>query len=314
MQALECVSSYGDLTLSKVKFLVHGTSNSTEALSILDGGMRFTEGRPTFSTNIVHAHDWTVNTLKQAQSRGEGTVVGEPGSVILTAFPSNYYVGYGIYTSAFIDRHFKRVIGSPLRYAAGRKQLALYTTPETEKARLNLEAGAAQGYAPEQHPQYVIDTRFLIGSFAPGSGFDAVVSQLDVAARGSDSLELDRFQRSLRDIVRLTDAGNTDLVQTAIHDIVVGTVESTIISRLRMMRWQGLKLLGYTFFEGQNQIEIAAVKDIAEQRLRMDEMGRRLASSPLYSGEFAWLKMYVGHELELMRMELEGAELESLPD
>ena len=53
---------------------------------------------------------------------------------------------------------------------------------------------------------------------------------------------------------------------------------------------------------------------LADHRHRMDELGRLIASSSLLATELAWLKVYIAHELELMRMELDGAELESLPD
>ena len=104
------------------------------------------------------------------------------------------------------------------------------------------------------------------------------------------------------------------LAATAVRDIIVGTVESTVISRLRMMRWQGLSLLGFRFLEGKQEISIAPVRDMIEQRRRMDEMGRLLASSSLFAAELSWLKVLVAHELELMRVELDGAELEALSD
>jgi hypothetical protein len=314
LSRLELVSSYGDQTLSRVRFVVHGTSNATDALSIMDAGLVFTEGRPTVSTNIVHAHDWTVNPGKQAQSWGGGTSVGEPGSVILCAVPANYYLGYGVFTSAYIDRQAKCVLGAPLRYAGARKQLAFYTQSDTEASRMHVESEVANGYALDQHPRMNLDTRYIIGSFPPDSGFDATIVQLDVAIRSMQPLEFERFERSFMDILHLPEPANSVLAATAIRDIIVGTIESTIVSRLRMMRWQGLKLLGYTFQEGETQVQIVPVSDLTEQRRRMDEMGRMIASSALFGAELSWLKVYVSHQLEAMRFEIEAAELESMPD
>src|SRR6266550_3466486 len=123
---LEVVSATGDETIGRYKWVVHGASNATEALSILDGGLSFVEGRPTFSTNLVHAHDWTVNPEKQRQSLGTGTALGQPGRIIFLALPPNSHLGHGTFTSAFIDRSLKHVGGQTLRYASARKQLALY--------------------------------------------------------------------------------------------------------------------------------------------------------------------------------------------
>src|SRR6266566_4026694 len=94
---LEVLSARGDETIGRYKWVVHGTSNATDALSITDAGLNFIEGRPTFSTNLVHAYDWTVNPEKQAQSLGRGEMVGEPGSVMLVAVPSNLYLGHGVF-------------------------------------------------------------------------------------------------------------------------------------------------------------------------------------------------------------------------
>lgn len=311
---LEFISSYGDQTLSRVRFVVHGSSNATESVSILDEGLSFVEGRPTLSTNIVHAHDWTVNPQKQAQSRGLGEVLGEPGDVVVCAVPPNLHLGYGIFTTAYVDRALKRVSGAPLRYAAGRKQLAFYKTADTEAARVHLESEIANGYLIDQMPQLLLEPKYVIGRFAPGPVFDSVVTQLDVAVRSMQPLEYARLEASLGDLFRPTIDANAAYAASAIHDIIVGTVESVVISRLRMMRWQGLALLGFGFFEGKQAVKIAPVKDLVEQRRRMDELGRTLASSALFTGDLVWLKSYVAHELELMRLELEAAELESMPD
>jgi hypothetical protein len=73
-------------------------------------------------------------------------------------------------------------------------------------------------------------------------------------------------------------------------------------------------LLGYRFYEGDQLARIPQVKDLAEQKHRLDELGRQLASSSIFSGELAWLTTYVANAIQLMRVELEGADLESMTD
>src|SRR5690242_13799954 len=162
---LEFISSYGDMTLSRVRYVVHGSSNATESVSIMDEGLRFVEGRPTLSTNIIHAHDWSVNPQKQAQSMGMGTMIGEPGDVFVCAVPPDLHVGYGIFTTAYVDRALKRVSGAPLRYAGSRKQLSFYKSPDTEAARVHVEAEVANGYQLSQMPQLLLETKYVIGRF-----------------------------------------------------------------------------------------------------------------------------------------------------
>src|ERR1022692_1373090 len=99
LSRLELVSSHGDQTLPMARFVVHGTSHVTESISIMDEGLRFVEGKPTVTSNLIHAHDWTV-----APGVGAQAMIGEPGSVIVCAIPQNYHLGYGIFTNAYIDR------------------------------------------------------------------------------------------------------------------------------------------------------------------------------------------------------------------
>jgi hypothetical protein len=299
LSRLELVSSYGDQTLSGVRYVLRGTAGATEALTLHEAGLRFTEGQPCVSTNIIQA-------AKRAGAWGGGQRVGEPGNVILCAVPSNYYVGYGVLTSAYVDRQLKRVGGAPLRYASARDQLALYASAETDEARVRVEAQVANGYPLEQHPEYVLDPRQFVGSFASSSGFESLISQLDVAIHSLQPISLDKFERSLREVMRISEAGSSDAAEAAVRAIVLGTVESSVMSKLRMMRWQGLELLGYSFVEGRNEIQIPVVGDMSEHRHRMDEMSKLLETTTLFSGQLEWLKTYISHVLGMMRVELDA--------
>jgi hypothetical protein len=297
---LELKSIFGDQTMQHTRFAVHGTSNQMDAIVIIDGGLRFAEGQAVVSTDLVYAHEWTQR----------GAEVGSGGEILILALPANYYLGYAAFTSAFVDRAAKQVLGAPLEYAAGRKKLSLYTTSDVESGRLHAEAEVASGYTLNQHPQYLVDNRYLIGRLSPGPGLDALIQQLDVAIHTFEPIDLGRYERSFADLLRLHESANSELAAAGVHSVLIGTVESIAISRLRTMRWQGLRLLGYAFLEGQRPIEVGGAATMDEQRKRMDEMGRSLASSALFVGELAWLKQYVEHELELMRLELEAADLE----
>jgi hypothetical protein len=301
---LELKSAFGDQTIGRVRFAVHGTSNLTDTVMISDGGLRFCEGQPVVSTNLVYAHDWTQRTVG----------AGDGGEIVLLAVPASFYTGYGIFTSAFIDRQSKRVLGAPLRYAAARKQLSLYTTSDTESGRVHVEAEVANGYSLAAHPQYVLEPRYVLGMLRPGAALAALVNQLNVSVHDFEGIDLDRYVRSFRDVLALKDASGAELADAGLRAVIIGTVESIIMTRLRTIRWQGLKLLGFEFYEGNTRVEIQAPANSQEHRKSMDEMGRSLASSRLFAGDLDWLKGYVEHELELMRMELEAAELESLPD
>lgn len=309
LSRLELVSSYGDQTISRVRFVVHGTSSPTETLSITDAGLPVAAGRPEVSTNLLHARDWT--TFHGSAGVPGSVDASSRGTVIACAVPPSFYIGYGIFTTAYIDRSLKHVSGAPLRYAAARKQLALYVSHDTEAARQHVEAEIANGFPLEQHDQYMVDRKYLVGSFIGGPVYDSVVNELDAAVRSLQPVAFDRMESALAGDFRPSTAEDAVIIPTLIRDLLIGTIESMMLSRLRMMRWQGLSLLGYTFSEGNQVVQIPAVSSSAEQRKRMDGLGRQLASSALFSAELAWLKSYGEHELELMRVELEGAELDS---
>lgn len=313
LSRLELVSSHGDQTLGNVRFVLHGTSNGADSRAILSGGLRFVEGRPTVSTNLIHAQDWTVNPVKQAQSLGQGAVAGDPGDVIVCTIPSNFYLGYGVFTNAYVDRQLKRVTGAPLRYAAGRKQLAFYLDANTETARMHVESEVANGFSLSQRPQFVLEPKFLMGSFR-GPVLSELAKQLDVAAKMFEPVNFGSFEEALREQFTVMNQANVVLVPTIARDVLIGTIESVVISRMRMMRWQGLALLGFVFTENHQQVQIEPVRDLVEQRARIDELGRRLATSALFTAEISWLKSYVATQLELMRIELEAAELEAASD
>jgi hypothetical protein len=306
LSRLELVSSYGDQSIGRARYVLYSATHATDAITVLESGLAFVEGKPIVSTNFVFAHD----LVKQVQVTG----VGEPGSVMVTAVPPNYHVGYGIFTSAYIDMQLKRVSGSPIRYAAGRKQLSLYAHENTEESRVHVEAEVANGYSLDQRPHYLLEPKYVIGVFYPNEAFDTLISELDVSARSLEAIRFERLEASFREVLRAPIPANAALVPSALHELVLGTIESALMSRLRMMRWQGLALLGYRFMEGERETKMPPVKDIAEQRREMDDVGRLLASSSLFNAELGWLKTYAARELDKMRVELDGAELRSLPD
>jgi hypothetical protein len=158
-----------------------------------------------------------------------------------------------------------------------------------------------------------LEPKFLVGWFN-GPALGQLVKQLDVSVRAFEAIDYNRTEEALREMFQVLEPANAVLVPTVMRDIIIGTIESVVISRLRMMRWQGLGLLGYSFVEGREEVQITPVRDMAEQRARMDDLGRRLASSSLFNAELAWLKVYAAHELDLMRVELDGAELEAAAD
>ncbi len=305
---LELISGHGDQTLARVRFVAHGSSRQ-EGIEIQRHGLSFIEARATVSTSLIQALGYAIDPHKRGYSTSQVSISDDPGLITIIAIPANFHLGYATFTTAYIDRSLKLVTGAPLRYAGARKQLALYRSEDTEVARVRIEGEVLNGFPLVDHPSFELDPRFVTGSFIPSSDLGMILANLEVSAKAFELVDFAELERLLQGLFSVREPAEAVLAPTLVRDMIVGTIESVIMSRLRMMRWQGLALLGYRFREGKDEVAMAGPAGMGEQRRRMDEYGRLLASSKLFDGELAWLKAYGTRQLELMRLELEAAEL-----
>jgi len=278
-----------------VRFAAHNSSLA-DGIEIQRHGLSFIEARATVATSLLQSMAYTPE---------------DPQVISIIAIPSTFHLGYAASTTAYIDRSVKLVTGAPMRYAAARKQLALYRATDTEAARTVVEEEVAGGFALADHPSFEVDSRFVVGGFNSGIGLGRLLTYLEVSAKSFEPVDFPKLERSLQGLFTVREPAQAVLVPTLVRDMIVGTIESVIMSRFRMMRWEGLRLLGYKFVEDAAEVTIAASTDMAGHKQRIDEYGRLLASSKLFDGELAWLKAYGAMQLELMHMELEAAELEA---
>jgi hypothetical protein len=295
--SLELIAAHGDETIGGVRFVVVGTS-AEESARIAREGLSFVEGQGLVTTNLLQAY-------AQAKDAGEGGVMN------VIAVPPEFHVGYPAFTTTYIIRSTKTVMGAPLRYASGRKQLALYSEADTNAVRARVEAEVVNGSPFEAHASFQISPHNIVGTFKPTEGLHRTLVSLEVSAKAFEAFDTAQVESALIELFDSREAAQAVLVPTMVHSLMVGMVESAIIARLRMMRWQGLAMLGYKFQEGSEDVAVTRVVDMAEQRRLMAEYRNTLASSGIFAGELAWLKVYATHQLELMRVELDGAELEA---
>jgi hypothetical protein len=293
---IELTAAHGDETIGAVRFVVHGATMARSA-EIARDGLSVVEGQAIVSTNLLQAYAHATQNPD------------EPGLINVIAVPNGMYLGYAAFSTAYISRSTKTVIGAPLRFAAARKQLAFYLDPNTEAARARVEAKVLGGSPFTDHPSYPIEMRNVLGSFAPTQPMLNTITALDVSAKAFEPYDSAALEGALIELFDCREAAQAVLVPTMVHDLVVTVVESVILSRLRIMRWQGLALLGYKFQEASKDVAVTRVENIAQQRRLMSEYRTILATSSIFNGELAWLKVYINHQLELMRVELDGAEL-----
>jgi hypothetical protein len=307
---LELVSSHGDQTLSQVRFVAHGSSLA-EGIEIQRHGLSFIEARATVSTSLIQALGYATDPVRRGYSSSDVPTTDDPGMITIVAIPADFHLGYATFTNAYIDRALKQVQGAPLRYAGARKQLAFYRAVDTEPARVKVEGEVLSGSPLVDHPSFKVEPRYIVGGFDPDINLKNLLTNLEVSAKSFELVDFASLERSLQLLFVVREPAQAVLVPTLVRDMILGTIEAVIMSRLRMIRWQGLTLLGYRFYEGGEEVTMAGVADIAEQHRRMDECERQLASSKLFDGELAWLKTYGTRALAVMRVELEAAELEA---
>ena len=181
---LELKSSFGDQTLTRLRFALHGTYNATETALMREEGLKFIEGKPLLSMNLIEVRQ------EMARLQAAGSGMGEPGSIMVCVVPANLHLGYGVFTTAYIDRQLKQVTGAPLLYMGGRDNLAFYTSADTEASRVHIEAEVANGYELDLRPTYNLDPQFIMGSFITTPLFGNILQQLDVGIRSMQVLSL----------------------------------------------------------------------------------------------------------------------------
>jgi hypothetical protein len=294
---LELKSQFGDQTIETYRYVVHWTAHAAETESVLDAGLEIIEGQPLFSTSLVHP-------------RGSGYAHdGQPGSMLICAVPMNYHLGYGTFTTAIIDRAHKTVGGAALSYTEGRNRLALYSSEDTVAAMKRIESEVSGGFLLDQHSRVPLDPRFILGVVNQSEDFDRLVAKIDSVVRGFEAIDIERAAKLIEPLVRPVNLQATELILPALEELVQGSVEAIFISRLRVLRWQGLSLQGYRFFEGSQEVGIAPVKDMSEQQHRILDFVKRVESSKLPAGKLGWLQEYALKELRVLNIELGGASL-----
>lgn len=303
---IKLLSSTGDETLARRRYFLHGTTTGDTASAILRDGVQFIEGRPSFSTNLRHAFDWAVNPAKQKWSKS-----GEQGSgrMIALSLHEHAYLGYGVFTTAIIHRTERMIDGAPLRYAAARKQLALYQTQDTEAARLVAERAFKAG-TNEMRPTFRLPAPSGVGSFEPSKQLGEALESLDSQVREFYAIDLANYEGVLAGLFTPRSAATSVLVPVMMHELIIGTIEAIVMARVRMLRWQGLAAMGFRFNLEDPAATIATPKSTDEYLAKIDLLETRLASSQLFTPELQWLKLYALRQLELSKQEVQGLMLE----
>lgn len=284
---LHLEAAHGDVGLLRLPVVVHVTPDESYVGDALAGQLPFAFGQPGLTANLA-------DVMPAAQNGGAALLIQPPPGLI---------VGYGVFTSAYVDRVIRRVGGSPGRYLAGRSSLALYQSgdAETERRALEAETVAEAGFGLLKS---VLPAAAVVGWLKPDAGANTSVQELTIAAQELAPVAIDSIAKYWTSLVQSPRIEPPALL-SHMRRLVESSVESEVIGMVRRWRLEALAGMGYHFYEGQKPWSGVTAVSQLDQRQRLNDLQRRLASSQLLTGELDWLKQYVSQVIHIMEVELE---------
>lgn len=296
-------SAEGDRGLSDVRFVLHGNSSTKDSARIAHYGMRIQEGRATVSTDLAHALSWATTADKRVYSQSlTERAEHEVGRVFVISPPEHLKLGYGTFTSMKVDTTHGEIKGAPIKYASGRKQLAFYASDNTEVARERAEAEHTLGNDPK-----ILDLspENVLISLYPSDEVLDLVSQLQAKVKAFEQPDFDESARKLTQLIT-SDSRNFVVDGAPVGEIartlVVSTIESIAISRVRNMSLDVKRALGFKIIkeDGSQDTKVVRIDHIKKRVLALYEKAHaadfRLGSS--------WLNGYLKDQSEKMMDDL----------
>ena len=283
--------AYGDETIAKLRYALYAAETEASVRMASTSGLEFYSGQPLLSSDLVATYK---------------AVAGAPtGAVMVYAIPQELGLGHSIFSGALIDRETRQVSGAPIRYTGARRYLGLYPAGSNlETARSDIEDELLNGKPLADLARQRLEPRSMIGRFPTASGFAALLRQVEVTAEAFGGIDLGQLQAALQELFVPSVPANAVYAQSAVRSLLIATIESVVVARLRLLRWQGLALLGYGFTEGEVPMSVPAVASMQEHTKLLDGYEQRLATSSLFAGDLAWLNGYVKRQLAKIRVEL----------
>ncbi len=234
------LSSEGDETLEQVRYFLHGTPSMLDVQNIEESGLRIPEGRATLSTDLAHSVAWATGKKREFSESKTVTNEDTEGRIFVFRKPEGLKIDYGLFTDAEISEH--RVTGFPLKYASGRKQLALY---KPESIRFDL-----QKLKKEERDVMTLPPDNIEAVIRPSEEIHKLVAELSQQTKQFERIDIEKYAARLAELLT-NDNKNTikgDVLKISI-DIVTSTVESITISKIRNLSLDVLASRGYEIVE-----------------------------------------------------------------
>lgn len=224
----------GDEALVSVSYVLHGNSSLNDSRQIIKNGLHVQEGRATVSTDLAHALRWATQAEKRQYSKSlTKRTQGEVGRIFVIKIPDTLHIGYGIFTSLSINQEQKEIKGAPIKYASGRKQLALYKTKDTEAARRNIELHKLKR-------EITLPPETIAAVVHPSQELHELMAAFEARVRRFEEPDMPKTIEALQLLLR-----KDGLADTVVAELAVSTLESITISRMRHLLLDVKRVLGY---------------------------------------------------------------------
>lgn len=289
----------GDAGLAGVTYVLHGNSSVQDSLQITKTGLTVQEGRATVSTDLDHSLRWA--TLVEKRRYTKSLTVkgdGEVGQIFVIKVPDGLHIGYGVFTSMFVNLKQKEIKGAPIKYASGRKQLAFYEHEDTEKIRQSLEI-------KKLIKKISLKPEAIVAAIHPSDELNSLITSFENQVRCFEEPDI---SKTIDTLIRAINASNSDVMDNeglnmAIAELVASTIESVAISRLRHLVLDVKRALGYKIILEDGDLDARSVtienveKQVQDLHQKVHSEGFRLGSD--------WLTKYLKERSEEMLAEIQ---------
>lgn len=286
------LSFEGDETLSQVRYFLHGAASIIDAQAIETAGLSCREGRATLSTDLAHSLAWAVGEKRQYSESKTAREENEEGRVFIFRKPDDLRVDYGLFTDAVVTKN--RVTGFPIKYASGRKQLALYR-PESTKEQL-------RELKKEERDIVTLSPDNIEAVIRPSAELRELVAELAQRAKRFEKIDI---ANNTTKLARLLQNDDTNIIKGDIvaicKDIITTTIESVTISKIRNLLLDILASKGYEIFENNEpQPRPRDAQAVQAEVLALYELCHKKS----FDIGIAWLNNFITTQSEHLRDEI----------
>jgi hypothetical protein len=286
------ISSEGDESLVNVEYFLHGTNSLSDAQKVQSEGLSVREGRATVSTDLAHALRWAMGEKRQFSESKTLRSKDEIGKIFVIKKPSNFRVDYGLFTDAVIMGD--EITGFPLKYASGRKQLAFY---RDDSSKVNLGRKTK-----DERVWLTIPAKQIELVITPTKELAEFVDTLSKKTKKLEAIDINNTSKELAGILGTQQTRETpDNLSHISRQLVVTTIESIVISKLRNVYLDVLASKGYKIFENGQQQE--RTRDLNSLKLEIAELYNKSHEGGFDIG-VGWLNELTKAKTEFLDKEL----------